>query len=341
MVKRAAHLFEKMISDETLNEAVKRACEHRSHISSVIRFSQNKMENLAKVRQMLIDGTYKTSPYRTFQRKERGKVRDISALPFFPDRIVHWALTLATRDVFLKTFTARTYAAIPGRGSHKALRDLKHALRSGRFTFALKMDVHHYFASIDKDILMEKVEHRIKDPRILDLYREVIYGYPGPGIPIGNLTSQYLANLYLSDLDHILAERYHATAFRYMDDIIVLGWDTAWLRRVRTFTVKELAKLKLDLNANWQIFRIESRGVDFVGYRSWSDHILLRTATKKRMRRKMRNIANLLKMGAEVSVSMRSCVASYSGILKWCDGWCLRRRYIDPVMEKIGCKPTM
>ena len=334
MVKRAAHLFEKMISDETLNEAVKRACEHRSHVSSVIRFSQNKMENLAKVRQMLIDGTYKTSPYRTFQRKERGKVRDISALPFFPDRIVHWALTLSTRDVFLKTFTARTYAAIPGRGSHKALRDLKHALRSGRFTFALKMDVHHYFASIDKDILMEKVEHRIKDPRILDLYREVIYGYPGPGIPIGNLTSQYLANLYLSDLDHILAERYHATAFRYMDDIIVLGWSTAWLRRVKTVTEQELARKGLRLNANWQIINLDE-GVDFIGYRSFRTYTLLRKATKRRMVRKMKRINRVLDKGAEADTPIRSCIASYKGILSWCDGFRLHQRYISPVMARI------
>ena len=341
MVKRAGNLKPILLSEDTLREAVRYASRGRKHTKGYIEFNAHRKERMAELRRMLAEGTYRSSQYRHFDRRERGKTRHISALPFYPDRIVHWVLTLTTRDIFMRTFSARSYAAIPGRGTHKALRDLKASLRTGRYTHALKMDVHHYFESIDKAILMEDLSRRIKDPAILSLYREVIFGYPGSGIPIGNLTSQYLANLYLSDLDHFLAEKYHARAFRYMDDIIVLGWDTAWLRRVRTFTVKELAKLKLELNANWQIFRIESRGVDFVGYRSWSDHILLRTATKKRMGRKMRNIANLLKMGAEVSVSMRSCVASYSGILKWCDGWCLRRRYIDPVMEKIGCKPTM
>lgn len=334
MVKRAGNLKPILLSEDTLREAIRYASRGRKHTKGYIEFNAHRKERMAELRRMLAEGTYKSSQYRHFDRRERGKTRHISALPFYPDRIIHWVLTLTTRDIFMRTFSARSYAAIPGRGTHKALRDLKASLRTGRYTHALKMDVHHYFESIDKAILMKDLTRRIKDPAILSLYREVIFGYPGSGIPIGNLTSQYLANLYLSDLDHFLAEKYHARAFRYMDDIIVLGWSTAWLRRVKTVTEQELAKKGLRLNANWQIINLDE-GVDFIGYRSFRTYTLLRKATKRRLIRKMKRINRALDRGAEADTPIRSCIASYRGILSWCDGFRLHQRYISPVMARI------
>ena len=165
---------------------------------------------------------------------------------------------------------------------------------------------------------------------MLDLIEHVIFDYPRDGIPIGNLTSQYFANLYLSDLDHQLAERYHATAFRYMDDIIVLGWSRSWLRRVRTFIGTELAEIGLEINPNWRIASVKD-GVDFVGYVVFHDFVLLRKRTKTKLKRKMRK---LMKAEGEPSIPMRSCVASYHGILSWCDGTRLHRMYVDPVLNK-------
>ena len=283
---------------------------------------------------MLEAGEFHSSQYRFFDRHERGKTRHIAALPFYPDRIVHWALILATEDVFLRTLVSRTYAAIPGRGTHRALLDLKAALRTGKFTHYLKIDVHHYFESIVPEALMAKLERRIKDKRILELYRRIVFEYPRAGIPIGNLTSQYLANLYLSDLDHELAERYHATAFRYMDDIVVLGWDKSWLRRVRTFASKRLKEIGLELNADWKVAPVEA-GIDFVGYVTYPDHVLLRKRTKRTMARKIRRISNALDRGEEADVSMLSCVSAYHGILSWCDGHGLHRTYLDPVMQRM------
>ena len=280
MVKRAGNLKPILLSEDTLREAVRYASRGRKHTRGYIEFNAHRKERMAELRRMLAEGTYRSSQYRHFDRRERGKTRHISALPFYPDRIVHWVLTLTTRDIFMRTFSARTYAAI------------------------------------------------------LSLYREVIFGYPGSGIPIGNLTSQYLANLYLSDLDHFLAEKYHARAFRYMDDIIVLGWSTAWLRRVKTVTEQELAKKGLRLNANWQIINLDE-GVDFIGYRSFRTYTLLRKATKRRMVRKMKRINRVLDEGAEADTPIRSCIASYRGILSWCDGFRLHQRYISPVMARI------
>ena len=322
-----------MVSDENIREAYRLAARGRSHTRGVRTFRENEEENLQAVKRMLEEGTFESSPYHYFQIHERGKTRDIASLPFFPDRVVHWALTLATRDVFVGGFISQTYAAIPGRGTHQALRDLKRALRHPEAKYCLKVDVHHYFESIDKDILMEKVERRIKDPAVLGLYREIVYGYPRKGIPIGNLTSQYLANLYLSDIDHYFKEQYRCRwYFRYMDDIVILGWSTAWLRRVRTVLERKLAEIGLSLNRGWQIFPTADRGVDFVGYRSWRAHTLLRTGTKRRMARKMTRI---MAMDRPPDIRQRSCAAAYHGILLWCDGTRLHRKYVDPVIARM------
>jgi len=333
MPKRAGHIRERTVSDENIREAYRLAARGRSHTRGVRTFRENEEENLQAVKRMLEEGTFESSPYHYFQIHERGKTRDIASLLFFPDRVVHWALTLATRDVFVGGFISQTYAAIPGRGTHQALRDLKRALRHPEAKYCLKVDVHHYFESIDKDILMEKVERRIKDPAVLGLYREIVYGYPRKGIPIGNLTSQYLANLYLSDIDHYFKEQYRCRwYFRYMDDIVILGWSTAWLRRVRTVLERKLAEIGLSLNRGWQIFPTADRGVDFVGYRSWRTHTLLRTGTKRRMARKMTRI---MATDGPPDIRQRSCAAAYHGILLWCDGTRLHRKYVDPVIARM------
>lgn len=334
MVKRAGNLKGKLTSQDTILEAYRNASAHRSHTPGVMNFRKNEQQNLEAVRRMLEDGTYKTSQYRHFERKERGKVRKIAALPFFPDRLVHWAVTLTTKDIFVRSFISQTYAAIPGRGTHKALTDLKRALRDPKAIYCAKFDVHHFFESIDKDIMMEKVERRIKDRTVLDLYREIIFGYDGPGLPIGNLTSQYLANLYLSDIDHFFKEECHALYyFRYMDDIVILGWSAQWLHRAKKVLERKLQEIGLHLNRRWQIFPIAERGVDFVGYRSWSDHTLLRNGTKRRMKGRMHRIDNTV---GKLDASARSCVASYHGILQWCDGWRLHQRYIEPLIMRIN-----
>lgn len=336
MVKRVGHLKEGMVTPENIRKAYKRASAKRGHTRGVMNVRVDEIAKLETVRRMLDEGTYRTSEYRTFDIVEGGKVRHIAALPFYPDRIVHWAVILATEDVFVRSFISQTYAAIPGRGTHQALRDVQEAVRQPGAIYCAKFDVSSYFASIDKTILLEKVARRIKDPAVLALYREIITGYGGPGIPIGNLTSQYLANLYLSDIDHLFKERLGARwYFRYMDDIIILGWSKAWLRRMKGILERELTKLKLNLNPRWQIFPIQARGVDFVGYRIWPDHILLRNRTKRRLRRKMRAILDRIDEGAEPDGSMLSCIASYHGILRWCDGYRLHRAYVDPCLDKM------
>lgn len=257
MVKRVGNLWDKVISMENITRAYLNARRGKGSRKEVIRFETDLVNNLNRIRQMLIDGTYKTSRYHNFTINDRGKVRNLSSLPFYPDRIIHWAIMQVTQPVFMKNYISQTYAAIPERGTHKALKTLKRYLRNDDAIYCLKIDVRKYFPSIDKDILMTMLERRFKDKKVLDLFREIIYGYDGDGIPIGNYTSQHLANFYLSDIDHFMKEKYHCKYYlRYMDDIVILGWSKAWLHRARRKLEKLLNDIGLELNRNWQMFPI-------------------------------------------------------------------------------------
>lgn len=151
---------------------------------------------------------------------------------------------------------------------------------------------------------MFKLKCHFKDTKLLSLLSEIIYGYPGSGIPIGNLTSQYFANFYLSEVDHYFKEDFHAKYyFRYMDDILILGKSASWLRRAKKKLDEHLCALGLELNTRWQIFPL-SEGVDFVGYRVWPTYSLLRSNTKRRMKMKMKNI----KLQGYLDISAKSCV---------------------------------
>ena len=325
-----------MCDIDTIREAYRLARHSRGHTRGVIEFEKDLERNLLKVQALLLTGRYRSSDYRQFSIIDKGKKRRISALPFYPDRVVHWALILTTRHIFMRNFIATTYAALPGKGTHSALKDVKRALRDPKAAYVLKMDVHHCFESIDKGILYDMVERRIKDPSILGLFHEIIFGYPDKGLPIGNLTSQYLANLYLSGLDHFMKERYHCRwYFRYMDDIVILGWSKTWLHRVRKKIARILSELHMSVNGNWHVAPVSARGVDFVGYRMYPTFILLRQDTKQRMKRRTGRILAQLNSGMPYDVHMEGTISAYHGILSWCDGFRLHDRYITPISRRI------
>ena len=198
------------------------------------------------------------------------------------------------------------------------------------------MDVRKFFPSIDKDIMIRKLERKIKDPDVLWLCREIVYGFPYPGLPIGNYTSQYFANYYLSSVVRHMKQVFHCHYMVvYMDDMVILGSSKSWLRRVRKRMVMQLSENGLRIKDNWQIFPVDDRGVDFVGYRIFRDYTLLRTYTKRTMARKMHSLRSRMEQGHIFDEHDRGVVASYSGILGWCDGYRLFDRHIKPILEMI------
>lgn len=306
---------------ENIKLAYTNARKGKTNRAEIRKIDQNPGPYLKQVQDMLIDKTFQSSEYRMFVIHENNKDRDVADLPFFPDRIVHWAIMQVVEQMFLRHLIPQTYAALPGRGSHQALEKLKKYLRDPKAKYCLKMDVRKFFPSIDKDVLMDKLRRKIKDEDVLWLFSRIIFGYPFSGLPIGNYTSQFLANFYLSDLDHFLKEKYHCLFYlRYMDDMIILGWSKRWLHRVRRKISEIISEWKLELKKNWQIFPVEDRGVDFVGYRTFRSFCLIRKRTKNRIFRAMRRLIAKLEGGSKLDCHDMGCLSSYRGCLMHCDG---------------------
>lgn len=316
-MKRYNNLFDKIVSLDNLYEADKKARRQKSHRPEVMLFDKNKDKLLLDLQRKLINGEYETSEYYVFKIYEP-KEREIFKLPYYPDRIVHHAIMNIMEPIWVSAFIKGTYSCIRKRGMHKALRDVKFALKDEINTqYCLKLDIRKFYPSIDHDILKTIIRKKIKDKRLLSLLDEIIES--AQGVPIGNYLSQFFANLYLTYLDHWIKEqkkvRYY---FRYADDIVILGGDKQQLRDL-FYDIQDYLnnKLKLNFKDNWQIFKVDSRGIDFVGYRVFHTHTLLRKRIKKRFCKKINKLNKKQNLDKD---TYKQKICSYIGWIKYCNG---------------------
>lgn len=316
-MKRYNNLFDKIVSLDNLYEADKRARRQKSHRPEVMLFDKNKDKLLLDLQRKLINGEYETSEYYVFKIYEP-KEREIFKLPYYPDRIVHHAIMNIMEPIWVSAFVKGTYSCIRKRGIHKALKDVKFALKDEVNTqYCLKLDIRKFYPSIDHDILKTIIRKKIKDKRLLSLLDEIIES--AQGVPIGNYLSQFFTNLYLTYLDHWIKEqkkvRYY---FRYADDIVILGGDKQQLRDL-FYDIQDYLnnKLKLNFKDNWQIFKVDSRGIDFVGYRVFHTHTLLRKRIKKRFCKKINKLNKKQNLDKD---TYKQKICSYIGQIKYCNG---------------------
>ena len=286
-MKRINNLFNQIVSIENLYLADKKARKGKAFQYGVQVHDKNREQNISLLHKMLLDRTFSTSPYTIFKIFEP-KERDVYGLPYFPDRIVHHAIMNILEPVFTATFTADTYSCIKGKGIHGAFRALKAALKDVAGTqYCLKLDIKKFYPSIDHDVLKRLLRKKFKDRDLLLLLDGIIDS--AAGLPIGNYLSQYFANFYLTYFDHWIKEvkqvRYY---FRYADDIVVLSNSKEYLHFLLNDIKQYLgAKLKLTVKENYQVFPVSSRSIDFVGYRFYHTHILLRKRIKQNFARKI------------------------------------------------------
>ena len=306
-MKRISNIYQQICSMENLILADTKARKGKSWQYGVRVHDLNREANLLTLQDKLINKQFATSPYTIFKVYEP-KEREVYRLPYFPDRITHHAIMNVLEPVFVSVFTANTYSCIKNRGIHAAAYAVKKALRDLPGTqYCLKLDIKKFYPSIDHDTLKQLLRRKIKDQDLLWLFDEIIDS--APGLPIGNYLSQYLANYYLTYFDHWVKESQEVKYyFRYADDLVILSDSKESLHslfnNINTYLSE---KLKLQVKSNWQIFPVAARGIDFVGYRFYHSHTLLRKTIKKsfgRMISKNRNEAS---------------IASYNGWAKHCN----------------------
>lgn len=323
-MKRYGNIFQNIHALSNIELAHKKARKGRAHYSDV-KMINNHPEKLRDISRYLRTGAYSTSQYQIETINDRGKERQIFILPYYPDRIVQWAIMLQIQDILLKTFIFDTYASIPNRGIHKAIKRVNKSIQNNG-TYCLKIDIKKYFPSIDQHILCTLLEKRFKDYRLLDLLFEIIYSIE-KGLPIGNYLSQWLANYYLAFFDHKVCNQFHLPYFRYMDDIVVFSDSKEQLWDVLSFMEDELDKLRLKVKENYQVFPSKVRGVDFLGYRCFGDYTLLRKKIARNIKRKVNTIQG------KPTESQINSMMSYKGWAQHCDSYRFHQKYIKHFVE--------
>ncbi len=313
-MKRINNLYNQIISIENLQLADEKARKGKTRSYGVLKHDKSREQNILDLHKMLKEGTYKTSPYDIFIKKTP-KIRKIYRLPYFPDRIAHHAVMNIMEPIWYKVFSVNSYSCIKGRGIHQALVDLKRYLKKDPegTKYCLKIDIKKFYDNIDHDILKAIIRKKIKDVRLLTLLDEVIDS--APGVPIGNYLSQYFANLYLTYFDHWLKEvkgvKYY---LRYADDIVILASNKEFLHSLFKDMDRYLREeLKLEIKGNWQIFPVEDRGIDFVGYVFFHKYVLLRKSIKKNFAR------TLYKFRKRNLLIDKNQIASWIGWAKHCN----------------------
>lgn len=329
-MKRVGNLWPRVISFSSLARAAERARRRKRCREDVQQFEFDLERNLWQLREELSSKSYRPGPYHTFTIYEPKK-RLISAAPY-RDRVVHHALTWVLERVFEPTFTDDSYACRKLKGTHAAVDRAQHYAR--RFQYVLKADVRMFFPSIDHAILVDLIGRKIKDTDVLWLVRTiieasnaqepVIHWFPGDdlftpterrrGLPIGNQTSQFFANVYLNPLDHFVREQLRCRGYvRYVDDLLVFDDDkrrlACWRDEIRGF----LGGLRLRLHPRKSEVLPIADGVRFLGYRVFPWRRMLAKDNVRRFRRRVRRMQRAYAAGELSAEQIRIRLISWLG----------------------------
>lgn len=335
MPKPVKHIWPQVIDICNLLSAWHKASAEKRETGEVLKFYRNLERNLFTIRRALERKTWQPSFCREFVIFEP-KRRLIQA-PEFADRVVHHALMNVVEPIFERRFIPDTYACRKGLGVHMASRRAQQFMREASHRwgqpYIIKADVSKFFPSVDQRILLKRVERVIGDPNVLWLFDTIIRsGGPayGKGVPIGALTSQWMANLYLDPLDHFIKDELGVRCYvRYMDDFFIAGPSRLWCRTVLEQAEKFLrCVLLLKLNPKTSIFPV-SHGLDFVGYRTWTDHVLPRKRTIRRNKKKFKRMQQRYAEGEIDLDYIRPRVASFVGYMQHCDGFVTLERILE------------
>jgi RNA-directed DNA polymerase len=284
-VKRYGNLFNEIVSFENLLIASKKAFRGKKDRSRVARFYFEKEKELLCLQEELFNRTYKPRHLRIFQIREP-KIREIGASDF-RDRVVHHAICNIIEPILEQSYIHHSYACRVGKGTHSAVGQAQQF--SGKFDYYLKCDIKKYFASIDHIVLQEILARKFKDPDLIWLLNTIIDGaesnQPGYGIPIGSLTSQHFANLYLDRLDHFVKDTLQVKGYlRYMDDFLLFSDDKAILHVYHSYLKTFLHdNLKLELKEKATILAPVTEGIPFLGFRIFQHLIRVKQENKTRI----------------------------------------------------------
>jgi retron-type reverse transcriptase len=292
----------------------------------VLAFSMNAEIHLHRLWGSIADKTYRHGTYTTFSIRDP-KLRVINKATVH-DRIIHHAVFMKLEPLFEKGFIYDSYASRKGKGSLKMLKQFESFARkisydNRRAVWVLKCDIRKFFDSVDHEILKLRILRKISDRQILVIIDEILKSFctkSGKGIPLGNITNQIFANVYLDPLDHFIKRNLKVSYYlRYADDIVLIANNKeillAHLEKIKAF-LKDY--LELELHPNKISLHTWRQGVDILGYISYPNYRKVRTKTKHRIRKNIVSKKRLFEQGIITKETLDQTFASYKGRIKHC-----------------------
>jgi hypothetical protein len=338
-MKTHKNLWPQVVSAENLLMAAKEAMRGKCARPPAARFFARWETEAMCLREELLDGSYRPGRYTYFKIHEP-KERMVAAAPF-RDRVVHHALVRVLQSLFEPRFIEDSFACRPGKGTHAGMR--RAAEFAARFPVALKCDIRRYFPSIDHEVLLGRIRRVVADPAVYGLieailasHRETsrrIYGASlfdasdvGIGLPIGNLTSQFFANIHLDGFDHFVKQQLRVKGYlRYVDDFLLFGPDRATVRAWGEAARCHLAGLRLEIHPDKYRLCATSSGVDFCGFVVRADgRIRVRRASARRFQRKFRHRKWQWRRGECGAADVRATVKAWVAHVSHAQSWRLR-----------------
>jgi RNA-directed DNA polymerase len=332
------HGYKHIISLENLLLAWKEFLSGKKMRKDVLHFQQHLMGNIIELHKELVMKQYKHSHYQAFSIADP-KPRNIHKAKV-RDRLLHHALYRELYPFFDKTFIADSYSCRQRKGTHKAMEQFevfsnKVSRNNTKTVWILKCDIRKFFASVDQPILAEIIKKYILDQDIILLLSEIIGSFSstqkGKGLPLGNLTSQLLVNIYMNEFDQFVKHKLKASYYiRYADDFVFMSDDKAWLEAILPqVSVFLEQRLKLSLHPDKVFIKTLASGVDFLGWVHFPHHRVLRTVTKRRMFR------GIMEKEGKVQT-----VQSYLGLLEHGNAsklkWQVQKLAIEIVKTSVG-----
>ncbi len=323
-------LYEKLCSTENLTLAFNKAKKGKSKKEYVINFEYNLESNLKELRNELINKTYSPNPLKKFMIKDP-KTRTIHA-SIFRDRIVHHVIVNLLEPIFDKIFIYDSFASRKNKGTHNAVIRFKSFIRkvssNGSLIknpysnnsikgFVLKADIKHYFDSIDHKVLINILKRKIEDKDFIWLIQKVLDNFEtekGKGLPLGNYTSQFFANVYLNELDYYVKQILKSKCYiRYVDDFVILHKNKKRLEYFKNCIDNYLPCLKIKLHPDKTKIYALRNGINFLGYRVFYYYTLLRKRNIKSFNKKFKELLGLYKNGELTKEQLENRLAGWNG----------------------------
>jgi len=315
-MKTYKNLFQQLCSRENLLLAFTKAQKRKSFKPYVIKFRENLEDNLNLLQEELLSDQYRPRALKTFIVREP-KTRKISKSDF-RDRIIHHAICNILEPIFDKLFIYDSFANRKGKGSLNAIRrfdkfKLKASRNNTRNCYALKADIKHYFEEVNHDILIDILRKKINDERVISLISRILKNHSEAiGMPLGNMTSQFFANVYLNELDQFVKHQLKAKYYiRYVDDFVILHSNKSALENYKqSISLFLRDRLQLEIHPGKSKILSLDQGISFLGFRNFPYHRLLRKANILNMNRKIKQ-------------------EDYDSLSEYLEGWTAYAKYAD------------